>query len=43
MKNPLCKTVIDQDINTLLPLPEFQRVRKILKAETLRLLEEAAV
>jgi len=36
------QTVIDQDINTLLPLPEFQRVRKILKAETLRLLEEAA-
>ncbi|EKE19064.1 MAG: hypothetical protein ACD_9C00153G0001 [uncultured bacterium] len=31
-------TIIDQDLNHLLPNPEFQSIRKILKQETLMLL-----
>ncbi len=29
------QTIIDQDLNTLLPLNEFQKIRKILKSEVL--------
>ncbi|NCP17464.1 hypothetical protein GW853_02875, partial [Candidatus Kuenenbacteria bacterium] len=34
---------IDEDLNFLLPLDEFKRVRKILKAETLRLLKDELI
>ena len=33
-------TVIQQDLNTLLPLPVFQSIRGRLKEETLRLLND---
>lgn len=32
------QTVIDQDLNTLLPLDQFQKIRQLLKQETLSLL-----
>lgn len=33
-------TLVDEDLNCLLPNPEFQKIRKILKSETLTLLRD---
>lgn len=34
------ETIINQDINMLIPAPEFQKIRKVLKTETLMLLKD---
>jgi hypothetical protein len=40
VEGKITETVIDQDINTLLPTEKFRQIRKILKMETLRFLKE---
>lgn len=40
VKRQVTETVIDQDINTLLSIEKFREVRKVLKVEVLRFLEE---
>jgi predicted nucleotidyltransferase component of viral defense system len=43
IKAHVTQTVIDEDLNSLLPYQQFQQIRKILIPETLSLLEEARV
>lgn len=40
IKMHVTQTIINEDLNTLLPYPQFQRIRKVLIAETLALLEK---
>lgn len=42
IKKHFTETILNQDLNMLLPEKEFQRVRKILIPETLRFLEDEA-
>jgi hypothetical protein len=40
IKKHVTQTTINQDLNTLLPIKQFQQIRKILLPETLALLEK---
>lgn len=39
IENKITDTIITEDLSSLLPLPEFRRIRKILKRETLSLIQ----
>ena len=43
LEKHLTQTIIDQDINTLLPPEKFRRIRKILKQEVLMFLKNEEV
>lgn len=43
IKTHVTQTIIDEDLNSLLPYKQFQQIRKILIPETLFLLEKARV
>lgn len=40
IKDKITKTIIDQDLNTLLPYEKFKKIRKIIKQETLVFLND---
>lgn len=41
IKRHVTQTIINEDLNTLLPYPQFKNIRKVLIAETLALLENS--